>query len=189
MSVKIKLIEDAAKRYANALFSLSQDHKQVKQVTQDILNIKNLIAADEHVARIAHSEITPKHLLFKLVEIFKSFKIQKETENLLILLIKNSRFYILNSLCKYYLALLAESNNEIEFTIVSVKELTKEQQQKLSSEFGKKLKKTVIIKNNIEAEILGGIVVNYGYNMIDASLRNKIDRLKNQFNQSILTIN
>ena len=60
----------------------------------------------------------------------------------------------------------------------TVKSLSAEQDKKLQENLEKYFKKKVLITYTVKSEILGGLVVTCGSDMIDDSIRGKLNRLE-----------
>ncbi|MDD9331733.1 MAG: ATP synthase F1 subunit delta [Wolbachia sp.] len=88
----------------------------------------------------------------------------------------NKRFYLLLSILEKFLSFVREDKNEFSIIIKSAKPL-KEPEIKIITEslsFLGKIKKT---SNIVDSSILGGFIIRYGFNLIDASLKSYLDRL------------
>jgi F-type H+-transporting ATPase subunit delta len=74
--------------------------------------------------------------------------------------------------------ILKENSGEILAEVTAVSELTKEQLNQIRDNLKKMTGKEVQLETNIEPNILGGIKVKIGSQMIDASVSTKLNNLK-----------
>ncbi|MGL9717987.1 MAG: ATP synthase F1 subunit delta [Wolbachia sp.] len=97
----------------------------------------------------------------------------------------NRRSNLLILILEKFLNLVRE--NELEIIIKSAEAL-KEPDIKIITESLSFLGKITKVSNVVDPSILGGFVVKYGFNLIDASLKNYLDRLVNLSKMEILKI-
>lgn len=98
---------------------------------------------------------------------------------------KRSRLLIL--ILEKFLNLVRESENELEITIKSA-EVLKKSDIKIITESLNFLGKIIKVSNVVDPSILGGFVVRYGFNLIDASLKSYLDRLVDLSKMEMLKI-
>ncbi|MCA7010390.1 ATP synthase F1 subunit delta [Wolbachia endosymbiont of Tribolium confusum] len=98
---------------------------------------------------------------------------------------KRSRLLIL--ILEKFLNLVRESENELEITIKSA-EVLKKPDIKIITESLNFLGKIIKVSNVVDPSILGGFVVRYGFNLIDASLKSYLDRLVDLSKMEMLKI-
>ncbi|OJH30471.1 ATP synthase subunit delta [Armadillidium vulgare] len=98
---------------------------------------------------------------------------------------KRSRLLIL--ILEKFLSLVRESENELEITIKSA-EVLKKPDIKIITESLSFLGKIIKVSNVVDPSILGGFVVRYGFNLIDASLKSYLDRLVDLSKMEILKV-
>jgi F-type H+-transporting ATPase subunit delta len=65
-------------------------------------------------------------------------------------------------------------------TVISSQELTDNLLKKLSSIMKDRLDKDVILDNQLDKEIIGGLLLRYDDKMIDVSIKNKVNQLVKQ---------
>ncbi|QOD38025.1 ATP synthase F1 subunit delta [Candidatus Wolbachia massiliensis] len=101
------------------------------------------------------------------------------SENLvkfIMVMFANRRSGLLILVLEKFLNLVRENENEWEIIIKSAETL-KESDIKIITESLSFLGKIIKVNNVIDPSILGGFVVKYGFNLIDASLKSYLDRL------------
>ena len=65
-----------------------------------------------------------------------------------------------------------------EVEVGTVRELSAAQDKKLRANLEKMLSRKVVVKYEIKPELLGGLVIKFNSNMIDDSLKSKLNRLE-----------
>ena len=88
-----------------------------------------------------------------------------------------SRLELLTLMSKPFEELLLEKNNTVKATVTSVVELTQDEVSAVSSKIEGLVGKKVLIEQVVDKSILGGLVVRVGNNILDLSLKNKLDAM------------
>jgi ATP synthase F1 delta subunit len=73
--------------------------------------------------------------------------------------------------------LLLERNNTVKATVTSVVALTEADLASVSAKIEEIVGKKVLVEQVVDTSILGGLVVRVGNNILDLSLRNKLDTM------------
>jgi len=164
-----------AERYANALCELAGDDK-VKifdDLNDAYLSIKN----SKELSSILESPIVSvdekKSLLMKIFEKTSS----KTILNFLKLLIDKNRFSVLESIVKEYKNIVNDINNLLPITITSAIELSKSDRAMIKVKLEKLLKKQTELDWAVNPDIIAGLVFEFNDNIIDNSLRHKLQDL------------
>ena len=73
--------------------------------------------------------------------------------------------------------MLASKNKDINIKVTTINAIDENTEKKLKELFSKKSSGIVNISNIIDKEILGGMIIEIGSNLIDASIKNKISKI------------
>jgi F-type H+-transporting ATPase subunit delta len=76
-------------------------------------------------------------------------------------------------------ALIAEEKGEVTAEVISAKAMTKTQIDKLTKAIKARIGKDVNIDASVDEAFIGGLVVKVGSQMIDTSIRSKLNSLQN----------
>ena len=100
--------------------------------------------------------------------------------NFLKVLKKNNQMRLAKKIVEKFSAIYDAKNGIIEATITSATELNEKSLKEVEGFIVKKYSaKKVILKNIVKKEIKGGIILQVGDEMLDASVSRKIDDLRN----------
>lgn len=116
-----------------------------------------------------------------LQELFKDY-ISPRAYDFVFLLLRTNALSTLSDILRNY-QLMRVDTGILEIEVKTSVPLTNEEKELLTKTFSRKLKKPVHIKNIIDPEIIGGMVIKTGDLMIDASLRAKIQGLLKKLKQ------
>jgi F-type H+-transporting ATPase subunit delta len=90
---------------------------------------------------------------------------------------ENRRLWLLPRVAEAFGHLLAAEKGEIEVEVTSAAPLSPKQKEALETTFKKAFSSKVLLKEQVNAKILGGLQVKVGSEMIDASVEGSLDRL------------
>ncbi|TKC16932.1 F0F1 ATP synthase subunit delta [Robertmurraya kyonggiensis] len=167
-----------AKRYASALFQLSKEHNLLDQMEAELRVVKEVLVDNAELNAVLKS---PKLPIEKKKEILKNAFLQVNTYvlNTLMLLIDRHRVDEMAAVADEFIQLANEDRGIAEAQVYTIRPLTDEEREALSSTFAKKVGKTSLrIKNIVDSNLLGGVKVRIGNRIFDGSLSGKLERLE-----------
>lgn len=166
------------RRYALALYQVAEEQGKVEEYMQDLREICDLIDnnTDFHEV-IKHPQIstTKKKKLF--TNVFKD-NIDEELLSFLLILIEKDRILYLKEKLNQMEKIHLERNNTVIAKVKSVIPLTKDQVNKLKGNLEKKYDKNIILEQEIDKSIIGGLYVRVGNDVIDGTIKLKLDEMK-----------
>ncbi len=101
-------------------------------------------------------------------------------ENFLRLLIEKHRMPVIFRIRAEYDQLWEEENKLLPVEITSAVELPEETVKQLGDQISEQTGRTVELSSNVNPDILGGIVVQVGNSVLDASIKNRLEQLRRQ---------
>ncbi|WP_395462847.1 ATP synthase F1 subunit delta [Wolbachia endosymbiont of Cantharis cryptica] len=170
--------------YARALFYVSENKLGIirKEVEFLLTFFKNQRDVFIYLSNPMVSFVRKKEVIFS-VNGYLSENLMK----FIMVIFANRRSSLLILILEKFLNLVRENENELEITIKSAEAL-KESDIKIITESLSFLGKIIKVSNVIDPSMLGGFVVRYGFNLIDASLKSYLDKLVDLSRMEILKI-
>jgi F-type H+-transporting ATPase subunit delta len=162
-----------ARPYAKATFEVAHGRGQLGEWGA-ALDFAALVASDP---RVRHLIGDPNVANESLAELFVSDKAADGFSGLLDLLIQNDRLTVLPEIARLYAELKDEAERTLKVTVRSAEALDDAYTQRLTEALGKRFGKTIALTCEVDAEMLGGAVIQAGDVVIDGSLKGKIARL------------
>ena len=101
-----------------------------------------------------------------------------ELVNFLELLAEKHRMPALFRIRKRFDELWAKENKRLEVTVTSAVELDPAVVESIGAEIEKKTGKTIELTSEVDDSIIGGLVLQVGNRVLDASIRNRLDKLR-----------
>jgi F-type H+-transporting ATPase subunit delta len=166
------------KRYALALYKVAEEKNKVKEYLGDLRAICDLIDNNSDFAEvIKHPQISTKKKKDTFVKIFKG-NIDEELLSFLLILIEKDRIlYIrekLNEMEKIHL----ERENTIIAAVKTAVPLLESEAEILKNNLEKKYDKKIIMTTEVDKNILGGVFVRVGNDVIDGTVKSRLDEMK-----------
>jgi F-type H+-transporting ATPase subunit delta len=170
----------AAIRYAKAVLELANEQNASKVVNDDMKSIGNAIAESKALnemlqSPVVHSKVKKKALL----EVFPD--LNPLSVKLIDTLVENKRIDILDAVAQKVNQLYDESQGTQIAKVTTAVPLTDELKAKVLAKVKALTGNDAEIKNEIDQSILGGFILRIGDIQYNASIANKLDKLKREF--------
>ena len=170
--------EHSNKRYAQALFGLGQEQERV-EAWLDQLRQAQLALSDSVISAYVRSPRVRLEQKMELVQQLLS-GLDKLVVNAIGLLISRRALAILPAIVREYSALLDDQQGRLQATATSAVALSDEQRTRLGTLLHQVLDKEVVLEVREDPELIGGIVVKVGDQVIDGSVRTRLQQLRRQ---------
>lgn len=166
------------KRYAIALYTVAEEKGKVDEYLNDLREIVALMKHDlEFLKIIKHPLISTSAKKKMFIKIFKG-KIDEDLLSFLLILIEKDRILFteqkLNEMEKIHL----ERNNKLLVTVKTVIPLQETQRDNLRTKLQKMYDKKIIFDEKLDKNIIGGVYIRVGDDVIDGTIKNKLDEMK-----------
>ncbi len=161
--------------YANAIFDLAWDQRQFSRWEAFLRASKQMVLAFPrgNIWDTPQIAATEKFALFS--EIISDFA---PGANLISLLLRKRKLSLLPAIASRYEELFYRYNNTLKVKVVVSSELSEEQKSSLIEVFRRRHGGEVVLRFEVDASILGGIVLSLGERIVDYSLRRRLHDLK-----------
>jgi F-type H+-transporting ATPase subunit delta len=167
-----------AGRYASALFDLARDERQIESVSKSLDTVKAALAGSPDFKAITSSPLINRAEASKAVAATSdSLGLDSLTTRFLGVLAKNGRLSQLDAVIRTFTRLAAAHRGETTAEVTSAFPLNDDQLAVLKSRLKANAGTDVAIDAKVDPSILGGIVVRLGSQMIDASIKTKLNTL------------
>ena len=166
------------RRYALALYEVAEEKGKVQQYLDDLHEICNLIETNKDFYEvIKHPQISTKKKKRTFINIFKGH-IDEELLSFLLILIEKDRILYLKEKLVEMEKIEKKKKNTLKGIVKTTVPLTEEEFSNLVSTLEDKYKKHIILEQIIDEKILGGIYVRVNNDVIDGTVKSKLDELK-----------
>jgi ATP synthase F1 delta subunit len=172
-------MEEIAQVYARSLFEVAKEQGKIDEIREQLGQIADALAEDHNLQIFFFSPY------FSTAEkrdgLGKAITGADEIlVNFLELLIDNHRMPVLFRIRRGYDARWQEENRLLPVSVTSAVKLDKKIVSQIGDKIAKQTGRKVELSATVEPEILGGIVVRVGNQVLDASVRNRLEQLRKQ---------
>ena len=168
-----------AERYANALFELASDQKDVISVERDLDAFSGLLAESPDLVRLVRSPVFSSDEQLRAVSgVLAKAGIGGLVANLVKVAAANRRLFAVPDMIAAFKRLAARERGEVSAEVTSAAPLSDGQSAELRAALKASLGKDVTLVPQVDATLIGGLIVKVGSRMIDGSLRTKLNSLK-----------
>ena len=167
-----------AGRYASALFDLARDERQIDSVSRSLESLSQALADSREFSELVTSPMVSRDEAGKaFAALAPQLSLDPITTNFVAVLARNGRKGELRNIIRLFKRLSAEHRGEVSADVVTAHPLKDDQLQALKAQLKARAGQDVTIDAKVDPSILGGIIVKLGSQMIDASIRTKLNRL------------
>ena len=168
-----------AQRYAKALMDFAGDKTNLtkEDLLAQISDIKESFENSEELKKMIASPIVSKEEKKKVIAEIFGQTINPLVLNFLKLLIDKDRFNIFNSIVKEFKNEVNRQNGFVEIKIISAIDLSESEKAMIKVKLEKVLNKEISLDWATNSSIIGGLIFEYGDNIVDCSLQHKLQEI------------
>ncbi|MBD2771844.1 ATP synthase F1 subunit delta [Iningainema tapete] len=169
--------DEIAQPYAQALMSVAQSKNQTEQFGEDVRSLLSLLSESEQLQNfLGNPFVQPENKKAVINQILGDANTY--FRNFLMLLVDRRRISLLEPICRQYLALLRQLNQTVLAEVTSAVPLSEEQKQAVIQKVTAMTNaRSVELDSKIDREVIGGVIIKVGSQVIDASIRGQLRRL------------
>ncbi len=165
-------------RYASALFDLAVEARAVDRVEQSLTAVRDALSASDDFRTLTSSPAIARGAAVKAVLATADvLGLDATTRSFLGVLAENRRLGALPQIIRAYRALASRHRGETTAEVTSAHPLSAEQVDELKQQLRRRVGREVSVDLSVDPQILGGLVVRIGSQMIDSSIRTRLNAL------------
>lgn len=165
-------------RYATALFELAQDAKAIDTVESSLAKVRAALDESPDFATLTTSPLIGRDDAAKAVlAAADAMKLDATTRNFLGVLAQNRRLDALPAIIRAFRSLAARHRGEVTAEVVSAHPLEAGQVDQLKEQLRHRVGRDVSVDLSVDPSLLGGLVVKIGSQMIDSSIKTRLNAL------------
>ena len=180
MSEPASISTGIAKRYATAIFEIAKENNDLTGLESGINDLSVALTESADLRDVISSPLISRaDQQAAITAVGDKMGLHSILRNMLALMAEKRRLFVLPQLIQVLRDMLAEERGEVTADVASAKPLTKTQLEKLSKTLSERVGKAVSINATVDESLIGGLVVKVGSQMIDSSIRSKLNSLQN----------
>lgn len=185
MAIKHKQKIVIARRYATALFMLAKEKDVIDSMADEVSRLQQLLETNDEICELLASPlISDKRREESLSLIISVLKCSPTLSWFIGIISSNHRLGMLKEIVTSFMDMVSHYHNEHEVTVISAKDLEKDQITKLAETLSTALDAKVKIKGQTDVSLIRGAVVRTRTMVIDFSLRSYLEKLEQHIKEA-----
>jgi F-type H+-transporting ATPase subunit delta len=169
---------EIAEPYAQALMSVAQKNNAVDAIGEDMAGILTLLKESADFRTFVESPIYSADAKKGTLRRVLGEQVNPLTLNFLSVLVDRGRIPFLEAVCQQFRVLLRQLQQTVLAEVTSATQLSDDQLESIRQKvLGMTGARQVEIESRIEPELIGGVIIKVGSQVIDASLRSQLRRI------------
>ena len=167
-----------AEPYAQALMSVAQSHDLTEQFGESFRSLESLLEQSQEFRDFVMNPVIKAESKKSVLQQVMGNDVNPYLLNFLMLLVDKRRIVFLPEIATQYLELLRKLNQTVLAEVTATKELSEAQTQAVIERVKSMTDaRDVEIKTSINPDLIGGVIIKVGSQVIDASLRGQLRRI------------
>ena len=174
-----------ANEYGKALFLITEEDGVSDKMLTDVKVAENIFHTNPDYVKLLSSPAVPQPERIELVD--KAFScLDVSLCNLIKILVEKHAIHLFDKVAKAYYDLYDESRGIVRVEAVTAIALTDAQSEALAAKLSTSLGKTIVIKNTIDKNILGGVKLRYSGIQLDGSVKTRLDKFEEAIKATVI---
>jgi len=166
------------RRYALALYEAAEEKGKAEEYLDELNEIIKVMQVNEEflqIVRHPHLSTSRKKDMFE--SIFKG-RVHDDVLSFILILIEKNRISNLNGILEEMKKIHLERNRTVIAYVKTVVPLKDEEKASLKEKLQKKYNMNVILNEELDKDIIGGVFVRIGNDVIDGTIKAKFDEIR-----------
>jgi F-type H+-transporting ATPase subunit delta len=173
------IVSVVAKRYAKALVALAREHGRLAETAEQLKRFAQLIDDTPDVKSLLHNPAISRHFKEDLLsDLAQRLRLDSLETNFVRMLLDKGRLPEMPQIIALYEMLAEEAQNRLRVRVKSAFPLSPALQEEVRQRFAQYTSKHIVIDEELDPTLIGGIVAQMGSLVLDGSIRNELLRLR-----------
>jgi F-type H+-transporting ATPase subunit delta len=171
-----------SKEYAEALFELAVSDEQTEEVSAGLETVISAIRQTPEYGKLLASAAIGKEARIAALDEAFSGKVPKALMGVLRMMVARGHISSLEAMAREYDELARQYHGEVVARVTSAVPLKEAEAVAIRQTLEKKLSRRVTLRCRIDPSLIGGVRVEADGKVIDGSIRNKLEQIKDVMN-------
>ncbi len=178
MTTSIEQISLSAKNYSKALVEMVRDNViSFEDLSKDLATVSEILETSQDLRLTLENPTVSEEVKSQIIEeVFKN-EVHPQVVSFLKVLIDKNRFLEFSQIKADYEIKLDDVNKIQAVEITSAVELSEEYRERILQKLGEKLQKNIRPNWKVDENIIAGLIYRINDNVIDTSIKSKLDKL------------
>jgi len=164
--------------YGRALFDLARERGQEDEIAEQLGELDRYVDREPEFAAFLSADLNDDHRAESLERMFRG-KLSDTLLDTLLVLNGRGRLSILGALAEQFEHLRHEARNQAEASVISAIPLESKERDALVGVLKAATGREIVLTEKVDKAILGGLIVQIGDELLDASVASQLKRMRN----------
>ncbi|MBP2032390.1 F-type H+-transporting ATPase subunit delta [Clostridium algifaecis] len=166
------------RRYALALYEVAEEKGKVEEYLEQLRQVVSIIKnSDKFIEIIEHPEVSTSVKKKMFTEIFKD-KVDGDILSFLLVLIEKGRIDEIEGKLREMENIYLDRHNTAIAKVKTVISLNDDEKKALTDKLEKKFNKKVLLQEELDSSIIGGVYIQVDNEIIDGTIKSKLSEMK-----------
>ncbi len=176
-----------ARRYSAALFEMAKKRSEVDAVAANLTEVADTVRGSRELMSVMHHPLlTLDKKKSILRQVFRG-QIHPDVEKFLFLVVEKKRAVMLPQIVAEFDRMVDEYRGQADAEVVTATPLSAQQTADLQAALQRRFNVQVRLKTRVDPEVLGGLQVQVGDKLLDATVKTKLERMSEQLKRVKVT--
>ena len=179
MSKNKTFSSEISQRYALAFYDLAREKNKTEEFAASISSFKRVFESNEELLNFVknptYSMESQKNVFEK---ISKVMNLDDAIKKFFLILVIKKRVFFLDQILDKFLNLVSLKKGEISASLISSKKIDNKTLLDVEKEISANIKQKIRLNSKIDESLIGGVVLQIGSLMIDASIKSRLQKYK-----------
>lgn len=172
------MIEITSKRYSQSLFEAAMDQDKLELTFEELEGLKEVIKDNQAFFKVLEYPFITLSEKIKIISEVFSESFDAIICDFLKVLIEKDRVYILNEILRDFEELYYDYKRLLKVQVTTAFEMDEDYRKRLTSKLAEVFKQDVVVEIFTDSSILGGLYIKAKDKIIDATVKGKLERMK-----------
>jgi len=168
-----------ARPYAKAAFSLARDSGQSLESWQNMLGLASGIAANERASGILENPLVSPKQAVQLLTDLAGDRFDERFRAFITVVGESRRLSLLPEIFALFNKLKQAAEQRLQVRVVAARALDEDQVERMSAALARRFDCAIDLESEVDPGVLGGAIIYAGDQVIDGSLRGRLNKLTN----------
>jgi len=172
-------------RYAKSLLNLSVEKNRLDKILSDMNYIKNICSENKDLVLLLKSPVVKSDKKLSILSQIFSSSVSEITMNFINIITSKKREMHLEGIAESFISLYKTYSNIETVTLTTSHPIDEKTKFEVLEFVKKNGKQNIEMKQVINEELFGGMIIKMGDKQLDASVSRNIKKLKKSFNKNL----
>ena len=167
-----------AKKYGRAIYEIAAQQNSLKKTEEDLVLIADAIRKNQNLKDFLNHPLLARDVKKDTLTKLFADKVQPVVMQFCYVVMDRDRFEVFPMMVDYYVTMAHQGMGVEEAVVTSALPLSKSQAETLKEKLAAITGKKILLKQKVDAALIGGFTVQVGARLIDGSVARSLQTLK-----------